>query len=37
MRRTVANINPKFIYFDAVDFSGRITLKSYKFLLTLSV
>ena len=36
MRRTVANINPKIINFDVVDLVG-ITLKSYKFLLTLSV
>ena len=36
MRRTVAIINPKFIHFDVVDFSGHHS-KSYKFLLTLSV
>ena len=34
MRRTVANINPKIIHFDTVDFSGH---HSKKFLLTLSV
>ena len=36
MRRTVANINPTIIHFDAVDFSGHHS-KKYKFLLTLSV
>ena len=36
MRRTVANINPKIIHFDAVDFSGHHS-KSYKFHLMLSV
>ena len=36
MRRTVANINPKIIHFDAVDFSGHHS-KKLMFLLTLSV
>ena len=31
MRRTVANVNPKVIHFDAVDFSGHHS-KTYKVL-----